>query len=143
MISKFLWPIYIGFVAYSLFTFVTGSVGLSNMKALNYFKMNLENHVEDLEMKSAKLEDEIERLTSDVDRLKLAARPFGYIEHGQSVIKILNSNIKKRLYEIDHQYDAPVFKQNSGRILLISTLFSVILFVIFLFVGIIRETFKQ
>lgn len=142
MLKKILWPIYIGFIVYSLLTLVSGGGGLSNMKALNYFKLNLVNHIDSLNMKNIKLEDEIDRLASDVDRLKLAGRPLGYIEPGQSVIKILNSHLQKSLYEIDHQYEVPEFKENSSMILLLSSLFSVIFFVFFLFVGIIRDTFK-
>ena len=59
MIKKILWSIYIGFIVYSIITLFSGSTGYSNMKALNYFKINLINHVENLEMKSDKLDDEI------------------------------------------------------------------------------------
>lgn len=143
MIRKILWPIYAGFVVYSLITLFSGTVGFSNMKALNYFKVNLVNHVEDLGMKNNKLNDEIERLTSDNDRLKVAVRPLGYIEQGEHVIKIINSNIQKDLYDFDLQYDVPTFKQKNKTILLVSTLFTVIIFVIFLFIGVIRDTFKR
>jgi len=143
MIKKFLWPLYAGFVIYSLITLFSGTVGMSNMKALNYFKINMINHVQNLEMKSTKLEDEIDRLISDTDRLKLAGRPLGYIEPGQNVIKILNSNLPKELYELDHQYELPKFKQNTNRILLVSCLFTVILVVMFILVGVVRDTFKR
>lgn len=143
MIKKILWPIYGGFVIYSLITLFSGTLGLSNMKALDYFKVNLINHVESLEMKSIKLEDEINRLISDYDRLKLAGRPLGYFGVGEKVIKILNSNLKKRLYELDYQYEIPKFKQNTNRILLVSGLFTVILLVMSLFIGVVRDTFKR
>ncbi len=94
-------------------------------------------------MKSAKLEDEIHRLSNDEDRLKLAVRPIGYIESGQSVVKILNNKVSKSLYEIDRQFDTPIFEQNTNRILLVSTMFSAILFIISLLVGVLRDTFKR
>lgn len=143
MIKKILYSTYIGFIIFSIITLFSGSVGLSNMKALNYFKATLMNHVDDLEMKSIKLDDEITRLSTDVDRLKLAARPLGYVEQGQSVIKIINSNIPKELYDIDYQYETPKFKKKNNTILLISGMFTVILFVLSLFIGVIHDTFKR
>lgn len=143
MIKKLLCSIYIGFIIFSIITLFSGSVGLTNMKALNYFKVNLIRHVENLETKSIKLDDEIERLTSDVDRLKLAARPLGYIEQGQSVIKVVNSSVPKELYALDYQYETPTFKSKNNRILLVSGMFTVILFIMSLFLGVIRDTFKR
>ncbi len=143
MINKILLSLYVGFVVYCSISLFSGSVGFSNMIALNYFKTNMKQHVESLEIKGKKLEDEINRLTNDPERLKIAARPIGYVEPGQKMIKILNSRVKKSLYEIDHQYITPIFKQNSNRILLVSSLFTVILFVMSLFIGVIRDTFKR
>ncbi|QEN04267.1 hypothetical protein EW093_05985 [Thiospirochaeta perfilievii] len=143
MIKKFLLALYFGFVVFCLFTLFNGTAGLSNMTSLNYFKTNLETHVESLEIKGQKLEDEIIRLTSDQERLTIAARPLGFVEPGQKMIKILNNKVEKSLYDIDQQYSLPIFKQNSNYILLVSTLFTVILFVISLFIGVLRDTFKR
>ncbi|MGL1894638.1 MAG: hypothetical protein OCD02_23660 [Spirochaetaceae bacterium] len=143
MFKKISWSIYVGFSVYCIISLFSGSVGFSNMRALDYFKANMITHVEVLQMKSAKLEDEIHRLSNDEDRLKLAVRPIGYIESGQSVVKILNNKVSKSLYEIDRQFDTPIFEQNTNRILLVSTMFSAILFIISLLVGVLRDTFKR
>lgn len=143
MIKKILWSLYLGFVLYSIIMLYSGAAGYSNMKALNYFELNLRNHVEDLQIKSDKLNDEINRLSNDQDRLKLALRPLGYIESGQKMIKILDNNSKNSLYDMDYQYNIPNFKQNSNTILFVSVLFAVILFVISLFIGVISDTIKR
>ncbi|MBN2619109.1 MAG: septum formation initiator family protein [Spirochaetales bacterium] len=143
MLRKFIWSIYAGFILFALIQLFSGSVGFTNMKRINNFKANLENHVENLEIKSNKLEDEINRLTNNVDRLILAARPLGFIEHGQKMIKILNNEIDNSLYKQDVQFQIPTFERNSNTILLVSSLFTVILFVISLFIGVILDTFKR
>lgn len=143
MIKKILISIYIGFLVYCSFTLFSGAVGFSNMTALNYFKINMEEHVGVLEIKGQKLEDEISRLSNDADRLEIAARPMGYVESGQKMIKILNNKVKKTLYDLDRQYEIPAFERNSNRIILVSSLFTVILFVLSLFVGVILDTFKR
>lgn len=143
MINKILWPLFAGFVLYSLIHLFTGPVGLSNMKRLDYFKVNLTEHVNDLNIKNVKLQDEIDRLNGDLDRLKQAARPLGYVEPGQKMIKILNNRVDNSLYNQDIQYQIPRFERNSNTILLVSALFTVILFVMSLLVGVISDTFKR
>lgn len=143
MIKKLLFSLYWGFIAFSLITLFSGSLGLYNMRALDYFKVNVVNHVDDLKMKNSKLNDEINRLSSDVDRLKVAARPLGYVDKGEHMIKIVNSSLTKDLYSLDYQYEVPTFKQKNGTILLVSSMIAVVLFVISLFVEVLRSTFKR
>lgn len=142
MLKKIIISVYLGFVLFSFITFFSGRVGLSNMKALNYFKTDLISHVDNLEMKSLMLQDEITRLTDSEDRLKVAARPLGYIEPGQKVIKVLNNKPGNNLYKIDRQYSLKEFKSITNKTLLVSSLFTAILFVISLFIGVIRDTYK-
>ncbi len=143
MIKKILWSIYIGFAIYCFITLFSGAVGIQNMKALDYFKVNINVHVDELEMKSLQLEDEIKRLTMDMDRLKVAVRPIGYIEKGQKVIKIINNEVKKSLYDIDNQYNSPVFKYNTNQTLLVSAFFAAIIFIMSLLIGVLGDTFKR
>ena len=143
MIKKILISIYVGFSIYCTISLISGPVGFNNMTSLNYFKTNLQEHVELLEIKGLKLNDEINRLSNDTERLIIAARPLGYVEKKQQMIKILNNSISKSLYDIDPQYSTPVFKKNTGRNLLTSCLFSVCLFVVFLFFDVIKSTLKK
>lgn len=143
MLKKILISVYAGFVLYSFITFFSGSGGMSNTKVLKYFKSSMVKHVEKLEIKSKLLEDEIDRLNTSQDRLKVAVRPLGYVEPGQSVLKVLNFKSKNQLYEIDRQYSFPRFKKITTQTLLVSALFSVILFVISLFIGVMRDTYKR
>ncbi len=143
MLKKIVTALYAGFVVFCIINLFSGSVGIVNLKSMKYFKGNLKQHVEELEIKNSKLEDEIVRLSSEHDRLVVASRPLGYIESGQKMIKILNNSIKKKLYDIDYQYIIPVFKQNTNVLLLVSALFTIVLFVILLLIGVLRDTFKR
>ncbi|OQY37472.1 MAG: hypothetical protein B6229_08380 [Spirochaetaceae bacterium 4572_7] len=143
MYKKILWSLYAGFVFYTLFSLFSGAVGFTNMKALSYFKNTIKTHVELLQIKSIRLEDEIFRLSDDSDRLKVAVRPLGLFESNQKVIKVLNYKVPNTLYDIDSFYNIPSFNKLTNQNLLLSIVLSVILFITLLFVGVIRDTFKR
>ncbi len=143
MFKKIIISIYLGFVLFCTVTLFLGSVGINNYTKLKYFKNSLVEHVDSLEMKSVLLNDEINRLSTSDERLKIAVRPLGYVEPGQKVIKVLLSKLSNPLYNIDRQYDIPEFKYTTGNTLLVSSLFTVILFVISLLIGVVRDTYKR
>ena len=143
MIKKLVISAYVGIVVYCLISLFSGPVGFNNMKALNYFKTNLEQHVENLDLKGQKLNDEIERLKNDNERLTIASRPLGYVELDEKMIKILNNKVSKSLYDIDPQYIIPHFKDNTVRILLVSALFAVIIFVLTMFFDVLKATLRK
>ena len=143
MFKKILLSIYVGFVLYLIINLISGSVGFENAKAISYFEANIALHVEQLEIKNQKLKDEISLLSNNIDRLVVATRPLGYVQKDQNVIKVIQKQTPKRLYSIDKQYNIPEFKSNTTQNLLFSSLFSVIIFVIFLFIGVIRDTFQK
>ena len=74
--KKIVTALYAGFVVFCIINLFSGSVGIVNLKSMKYFKGNLKQHVEELEIKNSKLEDEIVRLSSEHDRLVVASRPL-------------------------------------------------------------------
>lgn len=143
MIRKILISLYIGFFVYCLISLISGPVGYKNLTTLDYFKTNLQEHVNQLQIKGEKLHDEINRLSTDKERITIAARPLGYVEKDEKMIKILNNSVSKSLYDIDPQFVMPTFKNNTNFILLISSLFSVVSLVLFLFIDLIKRTFEK
>ena len=143
MKRRILWCIYIGFIVFNLVTLISGTYGLSNIHRLETFKEKLIHHADRLNLKYDKLTDEIVRLSNDHDRIKQAVRPLGYIDKNEKVIKIVNSKKGNPLYFIDRQYESPIFKPKTNKIMLVSVLLTVILFVISLLLGVLRDTFKR
>ncbi|PIE97472.1 MAG: hypothetical protein CR988_07760 [Treponema sp.] len=98
---RILLPVFFTVLSYCCLSFFFGSKGLYVQKTLQKHKELMKEHLNELYLTGAKLDECIANLSYDYDTIKVYANALGYVNEGEMMIKLANFKAK-----VNHEYSA-------------------------------------
>ena len=95
-----LYSLYITFCVYSVLTLVWGSNGILEMRKLENFRYSIEKNIGNLETLHGDLADELDRLKSSSELIRLRSRELGYFEKDEVIIRIAGYHKLTNFYSV-------------------------------------------
>lgn len=89
-----------GFLVRSLALFLWGGGGLTDYAQVERYRQALEKNLEELKNINSGLRRELDALSSDPERVALAARELGYLREGERVFRFSGSAPPSRSYTL-------------------------------------------
>ena len=140
-----LYSLYITLCVYSVLTLVWGYNGIFEMSKLENFRDNIEKNIGNLEVLHGDLSDELERLKSSSELIRLRSRELGYFEKDEVIIKIADYRKLTNFYSVGRLIKHTYLEKNRKQLFRTISICTGIAGCIFLFLfqGFFRDSKKK